>query len=498
MTRGNAGLGSWIERRARTGGDRLALASGSVRHTYAELAERIRRLAHGLRVLGVGHGDRVGYLGANHPAFLEGLFAAGQLGAILAPINHRLDAAGVESICVDAAPRVVLADSALEGTRLPAVVRHVVTFGEPGDGGCELERLIAESTATPLDEAVGLDDVCMLPYTSGTTGPPKGIMLTHGNLSWNVFNMVSSGEIRGDDVTLAIAPFFRTGGTGVNVLPVLWMGGTVVVPRHMNSDEILRLVEAHRATIGFGNPDLLEQLTASARWESTDLSSLRIFFTGGAPVYERLLEAYAARGVTFLQGYGLSEAAPVVSLLDPESAAHKVGSAGRPPLHVEVRVVRPDGTTCTSDETGELLIRGPNVMAGYWNAPEATARVLSEDGWLRSGDAVRADAGGFLYVVGRIADAYTRDGEVIHPGRAEHVLLTHPRVAEACVVGNQEQATAFIVPTEGPPLTETVLLAFAREHLPAAAQPTDIRLVDALPRNPGGKIMRHLLPLTAE
>ena len=186
----------------------------------------------------------------------------------------------------------------------------------------------------------------MITHTSGTTGMPKGVMLTHGNITWNMVNLLSVADFRGDDVTVAVTPFFRTGGTGVNVLPVLFKGGTVVVPETGDPDEILGLLERWHVTVGFGNPDLLERITRSPRWSGADLSAIRLFITGGAPVPEHLIRAYMERGVPFLQGYGLSEAAPLVLLLDPQSATRKIGSAGKPPLFVDVRTVRPDGTPC--------------------------------------------------------------------------------------------------------------------------------------------------------
>jgi fatty-acyl-CoA synthase len=219
-------------------------------------------------------------------------------------------------------------------------------------------------------------------------------MLTHANLTWNAVNFLSCADFRSDDVTVAIAPFSRVGGTGVNVLPVLFLGGTVVVPSDLHPDGILQLMERHRVTVGFGNPDLLDALARSELWPQVDLSSVRFIVTGGAPVPERLLRAWLDRGVLLLQGYGLSEAAPVALLLDPDSALAKTGSAGRPPLLVDMQIVHPDGTVVGPGETGELLVRGPNVIVGYWRRPEATREVLSPDGWLATGDAARSDQEG--------------------------------------------------------------------------------------------------------
>src|SRR5215211_4548333 len=219
------GVGSWIERRARVAPDRLALIHGERRCTYGELANRVRRLAHGLRELGVGRGDRVGWLGANHPAFLEVLFASAKLGAVIAPVSHRLNHAVIGDVLLGCSPRVVVVEEAAAGVVLASVVGPRVVVGGGTGADVDYEQLIVRSPEDLLDERIGLDELCMLPHTSGTTGAPKGVMLTHGNMMWNVINLLSVADFRSDDVTIAIAPFFRTGGTGVNVLPVLFKGG---------------------------------------------------------------------------------------------------------------------------------------------------------------------------------------------------------------------------------------------------------------------------------
>ena len=380
----SVGVGSWIERRARIGPEDLAVISGSRQVTYAEMASRIRRLAAGLHRLGVGHGDRVAWLGPSDPAFLESFFAAGLLGAALAPVNHRLDPAVVAGVLADTEPTILISNSTGERPQVPVSVRHQLRVGCAIGQELEYEALIADSSDGPPDISIGPDDLLFLPHTSGTTGQPKGVMLTHANVTWNVVNLLSCVDFRSTDTTIAIAPFFRVGGTGVNVLPILFVGGTVVVPDDVSADVILGLVERHRVTVGFGNPDLLDALIRADGWRDADLSSIRFVITGGAPVPERLIRAYLDRGVNLLQGYGLSEAAPFVLLLDAPSSLPKIGSAGKPPMYVDVRIVGADGGQTRSGETGELLVRGPNVMAGYWRRPAETAEVLTGDGWLRT------------------------------------------------------------------------------------------------------------------
>ena len=385
------------------------------------------------------------------------------------------------------------------GTAGAAAVRgsgsRRVAVGGALDGAAGVEALVAGSPLHAVDEMVTLGDLCLLPHTSGTTGRPKGVMLTHGNVTWNVVNLLSCADFRSDDVTIALAPFFRVGGTGVNVLPVLFTGGTVVVPGDVDPDGILRLTEEHHVTVGFGTPEILESLTRSKLWPAADLSGVRFLITGGAPIPEALIRAYLERGLTLLQGYGLSEAAPVALLLQPESALSKVGSAGTPPLLVDARIVGQDGGGVGPCQAGELLVRGPNVMAGYWNRSEATAAVLTPDGWLRTGDAARPDEDGYIWIVGRMADSFISHGQVVHPGDVERVLLSHPAVADAGVApvsesGTEQVAKAFVVVAAGAQATERELLAWCREHLAPHQVPAFVTFVDRLPRNSVGKLVR--------
>ncbi len=493
---GDFGVGSWAERRARTKPDQPALISGARSSTYAELAERVRRLANGLRRLGVSRGDRVAWLGPNHTAFLESLFAVGQLGAVLAPVNHRLGLDERASVLAQTAPNVLIQHDLAEPATVVSV-RHRLAVGGTLEGAIDYETLVAESSDRPIGESIGPDDLLLLPHTSGTTGKPKAVMLTHGNVTWNAVNFLTGADFRSDDVTIAIAPFFRVGGTGVNVLPVFFVGGTVVVPDDPGPDRLLQVMEQHRVTVGFGNPDLLDALAHADHWPSADLSSIRFVITGGAPVPERLIRTFLDRGVTLLQGYGQSEAAPLVLLLDAAHALEKIGSAGKPPLFVDVRITDAAGDDVAPGETGELLVRGPNVMAGYWRRPAETRHTLIEGGWLRTGDAARMDDDGYVWIVDRLEARFVSDGEVVYPGDVERVLLTHPSVADAGVVGAPGTlggtVAALVVLSPGAATTEDDLLVYCRSRLAPHQVPTSITFVDGLPRNPVGKLVRDEL-----
>lgn len=512
------GVGWWIERRARIAPERTALVAAGRPVSYAQLAGRIRRSANGLRSLGVARGDRVAWIGPNDVAFLELLFAVGRLGAVLAPVNHRLAPDERALILEDTEPVVLVEHGSMAPTRAPASVHHRLVVGGRGEAATmqrargltagatpdatDYETLVGSSPDESIDERVDLDDLLLLPHTSGTTGSAKGVMLSHANVTWNVVNMLSLADLRGDDVTIAIAPFFRVGGTGVNVLPVLFLGGTVVIPERADGPTIVRLMERHRVTVGFGNPDLLDAIARAESWPMADLSSVRFVITGGAPVPERLIRLYHDRGVPLVQGYGLSEAAPVVLLLGAERSLLKVGSAGRPPLFVDVRIVAADGREVAAGEPGELLVRGPNVMAGYWRRPAETAEVLLPGGWLRTGDAARIDGDGDIWIVDRVDAAFVVAGRTAYPGDIERVLATHPAVADAGVVGLTggagPGAVAFIVVAPGAALTEDELLAHARTRLAPHEVPGSIAFVPELPRSSVGKLLREELRARAE
>ena len=488
------GVGGWIDRHVRLAPDRIAVIAGGSPMTYAAFAARIRSTAAGLRALGVRRGDRVAWLGPNHPAFLEAFFAAARLGAVLAPVNHRLDPAVIAAVLADTEPVVLIAH---DGAGLPGgrSIRHRIAVGAAVGDDIPYETLVHTAPDDTGAVAVASDDLVFLPHTSGTTGAPKGVMLSHGNVTWNVVNLLSVADIRSDDVTIAIAPFFRVGGTGVNVLPTLFRGGTVVVPSDPSPEGILADLERHRVTVGFGNPDLLDALLRSDRWSGTDLSRVRFVITGGAPVPQRLIRAWLERGVLLQQGYGLSEAAPFALLLDPERALRKIGAAGRAPRFVDVRITDADGDDVPTGHTGELLIRGPNVMQGYWRRVDATRAALTDDGWLRTGDAARMDAEGDVWIVDRFEARYLVADEVVYPGDVERVLHEHPDVADAGVVGvagpdGSVAGVAFIVRRPGTATTADDLAAFARDRLTDGQRPVSIRFVESLPRNAVGKLVR--------
>ncbi|MEU2621386.1 o-succinylbenzoate--CoA ligase [Streptomyces sp. NPDC007157] len=488
----NEGLGSWPARRARKTPHRTALVHGEQATDYDTLYTRTTRLAHVLRARGVRRGDRVAYLGPNHPAHLETLFAAGTLGAVFVPLNTRLACPEIAYQLADSGARALLYGPSLAGlvAGLPGTT-DVRTFVEVGP---EYEELLASAADDPIDEPVTPDDTCIIMYTSGTTGRPKGAMLTHANLTWNAVNVLVDTDLIADERALVSAPLFHTAGLNMLTLPVLLKGGTCVLVAVFDPEAILDLIEEHRITFMFGVPTMFDQVARHPRWQATDLSSLRILTCGGSPVPTSLIAAYQERGLTFLQGYGMTEASPGTLFLDAEHAIGKAGSAGVPHFFSDVRVVRPDLTPVDVDEPGEVMVRGPHVMPGYWGLPEETAATFA-DGWFRSGDAARVDEDGYVYIVDRLKDMIISGGENIYPAEIEDLLLTHPDIVECAVIGVPddkwgEVPRAVVVLREGAALDPDEVLASLSGRLAKYKLPKSVVLALELPRTASGKLLK--------
>ncbi|MFI1204999.1 o-succinylbenzoate--CoA ligase [Streptomyces sp. NPDC020883] len=488
----NEGLGSWPARRARKTPHRTALIHHDTTTTYAELYARTTRLAHALRARGIRRGDRIAYLGPNHPSFLETLFAAGTLGAAFVPLNTRLAGPETAHQLADSGAKVLVFAPSHAGlvAGLPGTA-GVRTYLEVG---ADYEEAVAGASAEPFDEPVAADDICIIMYTSGTTGRPKGAMLTHGNLTWNAVNVLVDTDLTADERALVSAPLFHTAGLNMLTLPVLLKGGTCVLADAFDPDATFDLVERHRITFMFGVPTMFDQVARHPRWAEADLSSLRTLNCGGSPVPTPLIARYQERGLTFLQGYGMTEAAPGTLFLDAEHAVGKAGSAGVPHFFSDVRVVRPDLTPVDVGETGEVVVRGPHVMAGYWGLPEETAACF-KDGWFRSGDAARIDEDGYVSIVDRIKEMIISGGENIYPSEVEGHLLAHPAVAECAVIGVPddkwgEVPRAVLVPRQGVALDPDEVLASLAGRLAKYKIPKSVVIADELPRTASGKLRK--------
>ncbi|HLZ01354.1 MAG TPA: long-chain fatty acid--CoA ligase [Bradyrhizobium sp.] len=495
----------WIAHFGRRTPDKIAVVdlASERRFTYREFDGRISRLAtHLSHQLKVARGDRVAVLALNTTDTLEVQFACGRLGAVFLPLNTRLTVPELGFIVGDAAPKVMVHDGDLAETALAVAkscnIESVLRLGPNGS----YEAAI--SVAKPLQaiEPVTLDDISTIMYTSGTTGQPKGAIITHGMTFWNCVNLGGPAYITPSSVLLTVLPLFHTGGLNCYTNPVLHVGGTVLIMRAFDPGLALKLISdpAHGINVFFGVPSIYQFMAQHPDFATSDFSRLVIGGVGGAPMPVPLLEVWESRGVALQQGYGMTETSPAVLALDREDAARKAGSAGKPVLHTEVRVVRPDGTDVAVGELGELWVRGPNVTPGYWNRPDANQSSFT-DGWLHTGDATRVDEEGFYYIVDRWKDMYISGGENVYPAEVENVLHQIAAIAEAAVIGIGdpqwgEVGMAIIALKPGQQLNEADIHAHCAKNLARFKCPRVIRFVDALPRNATGKIHKPTLRKT--
>jgi fatty-acyl-CoA synthase len=510
----NAGLGSWPERRLRSSPHKPALWFEGTTTTHGEFALRVRRAAAVLAGLGVQPGDRVAWFGANHPAGLETLYACGQLGAIWVPVNARFTSPEAQFVLEHSGASVVVhgrehgeTADALRAA-LPAV-REWLAAEPPlagGAGSLDWQQLLADAEPALRDEPVTLEDPCLIMYTSGTTGRPKGALLTHGNMTWSCIDQAFGLDFTPDERTLGLAPLFHIGGLNGTLNPTLLRGGCVVLVRGFDPPATLRVIAEQRVTSFFAVATMLDAISRQPDFDTLDLSALRTIGAAGAPLPLPLLRTWLDRGITVQQAYGMTESAPAGTMLDSVDAVAKVGSAGKSQFFTDVRVVRPDGTECPPGEIGEVLLSGPNIMAGYWNAPEATAAAIV-DGWYHSGDAGSTDEDGYLYIRDRYKDMIISGGENVYPAEVESAMLELPEVQEVAVIGVPdphwgEVGLAVVVPAPDAPQDGDALRARLRERLAGFKVPKEVRYVAELPKTATGKIrkpdLRQTYVLTEE
>jgi fatty-acyl-CoA synthase len=501
-TRTDVNLAVWFSSRARTTPERPAITFEGTTQTFGELDDRIRRLATALRDGGIRPGDRVAFLGHNQPQFLEGLFAVAAVGAVYVPLNFRCTGPELAYMITHAGVHTLLVDGAhtglIDGVRgdLTSVERFVAVDAA-SDGWEAWEDLVA--TSAPLAELTPSadGDCAVIMFTSGTTGKPKGAMLNHAGMWWNNINFLTTMDIAYDDVSLVIAPLFHIGALNVTTLATWIKGGHLIIHRAFDPAAALAAIAAERVTTMFGVPSMFQFMSGDLSFAGADLSTLRTCVCGGSPLPEGLIRTYLARGVDFAQGYGLTEASPMLCFLTPEYALSKLGSTGRPPMFCEVSIIDADGRHITEPDTvGELCGRGPIVMLGYYNDEQATAAAIDSDGWLHTGDGGYRDADAFYYISDRIKDMVISGGENIYPAEVETVLYDHPAIAEVAVIGTPDErwgeavcAVIAVAPDVPAPTLEEIR-EYTGERLARYKLPKRLEILDALPRTPTGKVLK--------
>ncbi|GAX89442.1 o-succinylbenzoate--CoA ligase [Effusibacillus lacus] len=491
------GIAYWIDKRASITPDRTALAGEARRVTYREMAEEITRIALTLRnSYGVAPGDRVAILSGNSIEYIEILFAIAKLGAMAVPLNIRLTEQELAYQVTDSGTSVVIASRDFWQTarilQETCKFHHLVQVDQLPADAANMDSPAADGSLHPIASNINGETPYIICYTSGTTGRPKGAVLTQENMYWNAINNILAIDITSNDRILTLLPLFHIGGIGLFAFPALLAGGTVIVPDRFDPNQALSLIETEKITIVMGVPTIHDAIRKSDRFASTDFSSIRWFYSGGAPCPHELIRFYLEHGIPFGQGYGMTETSPTVFMLSREDFRRKIGSIGKPAMFCDIRIVDDGGTDVPTGEVGELLVKGPNVLKEYWNLPEATAGSFS-DGWLHTGDLVKMDQEGFVYIAGRKKDLIISGGENIYPLEVEQVFAQHPSVEEAAVIGKRDEKwgevpVAIVVPKEGVQLTERELIDYCIRRLAKYKCPKQVICVSALPKNATGKI----------
>jgi len=496
--------GDILGERARLTPEKVALVfvPTGERFTYGQLDQRALRCARLLtETCGLKKGERVGILANNCVEFLDVFSAAAKSGIVLVPLNTRYTAHELDYIVRDSDIEVLFYQSqfqdAVRSLRKTARLKHWIALdadGEPGD-------LPYAASLSALDPAAwshvccAPEDLLCLLYTSGTTGRPKGVMLPHRMIGWNAYNTAVCWQLREDDVSSLYMPLYHTGGLNAFLMPIFAIGGTIILHSRFDPGEVWRTVEKEKCTVVLGVPTIFKMLMDAPEFEQADLSHVRWFISGGAPLPLYLIETFQKRGPAFKQGYGLTEVGVNCFSMTVEESARKAGSIGKPLMFTQARLVDGEGRDVAVNEVGELLFRGAHVCQGYWNNPQATAAAMDAEGWFHTGDLARCDEEGFFYIAGRIKDMFISGGVNVYPAEIEAELLQHAGVQDAAVAGVPhptwgEVGVAFVLRRAPHNPTPEELANFLGERLARYKVPREFFYVDELPRTVYGKVIK--------
>ena len=496
-------IGEWIEKRAIVRPENVFLKDKDRVFSNREFNERVNRTAHALLGLGIAKGDRVALLMSNCSEFLEIFFACAKTGAIMVPLNFRLAVPELCYIMRDAEPSVLIYDAEfspkvreLKG----AGIAPPRCFGR-GDGAGDppfADRVAGQvTTEPPGTEGVDLADPLFIMYTAGTTGDPKGAVLTHGNILFGAIHSLLGYGVDRSYQSLVVAPLFHIGALAASVTPIVYAGGGVVISSFYSAAETLATIGREGINYMFAVPVMFQLMAEAENWKAADLSHVHFFISGGAPIPLPVIRKYQEeKGVGFVQGYALTETGRLTSL-DLEDAIRKAGSVGKEVFHVRLRIVDEQDRDLALGEAGEIIVCGPNVFPGYWRKDEATKAVMA-GGWFHTGDMGRRDEEGFVHIIGRKVEMIISSGENIYPVEVERALQSLPQVAEAAVVGmadarRGEVVAAFVIPKKEGAVTEGELLTALEGKIAPYKIPRKIVFVEAFPRNQAGKVLKRIL-----
>ena len=494
----------WTAHHSYMRGDSVAISDldTGVELTYKELDRRASCIASWMQQKGIVKGDRVAILAPNCPETFELAFACAKIGAICIPLNWRLTVSELEYILNDSTPKLLVSDTKFKSQADELAELCSIDYGldiEPQNSGTSYELALSQSSGDYEAAICTHDDTAMIMYTSGTTGHPKGAMITFGMNFYNAVNLGLPAGIDSNAVQLVVLPLFHTGGMNCYANPILHAGGKILLIREFEPGRALEIIgdSSLGVTHFFAVPAPYQFMMQHPSFAGTDLSRLKTAGVGGAPCAEAILTAWIDRGVPLIQGWGMTETSPGGTALDAADVLRKVGSAGKCLLHTEVKIVDDDGVELPWGNVGELLIRGPNITPGYWNNAEATKNSFV-DGWLKTGDAARFDDEGFIYIVDRWKDMYISGGENVYPAEVENVLYQLSEIAEAAIIGVPdakwgETGKAVVVLKSDQSLDEEKIIAHCLEKLAKFKMPASVEFIDALPRNATGKVLKRSL-----
>ncbi|MBG9654161.1 o-succinylbenzoate--CoA ligase [Bacillus firmus] len=487
------GIAYWIQKWAFTHPDRTAVITDNEKVSYRQLDKMIDSAAVKIHEKLQGKkGERIAILSHNRIEYIVLLFAIAKAECVAVPLNIRLSAKELIFQLNDSGSKLIFVEK--ENAEFAASL-----FEQSELESMEFMEDLCEGTQTcfanenPIDEEAPY----IICYTSGTTGKPKGAVLTQSNMFWNAVNNKLAIDLTSEDRCIVLLPLFHIGGIGLFAFPSLFSGGTIVIPGKFEPEKALDMIEKHKVTIVMGVPTIHQALLTSPSFKTADLSTVRWFYNGGAPCPRELIDAYFDRGFLFGQGFGMTETSPTLFMLSKEDAPRKRGSIGKPVLFSEYKLIDSEGKAAAKSEVGELAVRGPNIMKEYWNRPDATEDAL-KDGWLLTGDLAKTDDEGFLFIVGRKKEMIISGGENIYPLEVEQVISQLKDVAEVAVVGNAdplwgEVPEAFIVKENGSALTEDDVIQYCHGNLAKYKIPKKVTFLKELPKNATGKIQKTQL-----
>ncbi len=493
-------LSEWIDRHARLTPARTAIRFPGRDISYGAMSGLVQSLASAMAASGLQRGSRAAYLGVNSPEMLALLFACARLGVLFMPLNWRLAGPEHRQMLEHCPPSVLFVEAQFIGqtdaykATLPPLT--AVAFGPAQPGWIAYDDFLARAAGpTPQDPTLDPATPLLICYTSGSTGKPKGVLLSQDALAWNAANCTNLHALTQDDRILTTLPLFHVGGLNNLTTPALQAGCTVVLHPKFDADACFDAIERERITLTVLVPAQLDMMMASSRWHSADFSSLRMITTGSTIVPARIIDAVHARGVPLVQIYGSTETCPIAVCLKAEDAVRKAGSTGKAAAHCELRIVDAFGEDTAQGATGEILVRGPNLMSGYWNAPQETAAALV-DGWFHSGDMGHLDTEGYLYVDGRRKEMIISGGENIYPAEIENVLAECKDIAEASVIGRPdarwgEVVVAVVAPKPGRTLTPASVLQLLEGRIARYKHPKEVVFVGELPKTALGKVRKE-------